>query len=138
MAISDDEYPQLETGLKRTALLLCGWCNIVLGFIGAVIPGVPSTVFFIIALWAFTRSSPKMRRWLYEHPRFGRMLQDWDQHGVIPTRVKRIAIATMVASLAVIAALAGGWMLPAVVAAIMTAVAAFIVTRPSQVVAETI
>lgn len=138
MANGSDDYPQLETGLKRTALLICGWCNIVFGFIGALVPGVPSTVFFIIALWAFTRSSPKMRRWLYEHPRFGQTLQDWDRHGVIPTRVKRIAIATMVASLAFIAAVAGGWMLPAIVAAVMAAVAAFIVTRPSQVVAETI
>jgi len=125
-------HRQLESGGRRIALLICGWCNVALGLIGTVVPGMPTTVFLIIALWAFTRSSPRMRRWLYEHPRYGPALRDWDRHGVIPPRAKRLAAMMMTASLVIIVALASSWILPTVVGAVMAAVMAFIVTRPSH------
>ncbi len=122
---------QLETGPRRIALLICGWCNVVLGMIGAVVPGMPTTVFLIIALWAFTRSSPRLRRWLYEHPRYGPALRDWDRHGVIPPRAKRLAGTMMAASLLIIAWFASSWIMPAIVGGVMAAVMLFILTRPS-------
>ena len=130
-----DARPSLQTGSRRYALLVCGWCNVALGLIGAVVPGMPTTVFLIIALWAFTRSSPRLRRWLYEHPRFGPGLRDWERHRVIPPRAKRLAVATMATSLAILAVLAEGWVLPASVGTVMAAVAAFIVTRPGHALA---
>lgn len=120
------------TGGRRLGLLICGWCNLALGMIGAVVPGMPTTVFLIIALWAFTRSSPRLRRWLYEHPRFGPALQNWERHGVIPLRAKCLAAATMAISLAVIATLASSWIVPVLVGAIMLVVLCYIVTRPSR------
>ncbi len=130
-ATRHDQSPQLETGGRRIALLICGWCNVALGMIGAVVPGMPTTVFLIIALWAFTRSSPRLRRWLYNHPRYGAALRDWDRHGVIPSRAKRLAAAMMTASLVIIAALAGSWILPAAAGSVMALVLLYIVTRPS-------
>lgn len=120
------------TGGRRLGLLVCGWCNVALGLIGAVIPGMPTTVFLIVALWAFTRSSPRMQRWLYEHPRFGPGLRDWDTHRVIPPRAKCLATLTMALSLIVIASLAEGWALPAAVGAVMAVVLIYIATRPSR------
>jgi uncharacterized membrane protein YbaN (DUF454 family) len=128
----DDTHPRLESGSRRIALLICGWCNVALGVIGTVVPGMPTTVFLIIALWAFTRSSPRLRCWLYEHPRYGPALRDWDRHGVIPPRAKRLAAAMMAVSLVVAAALANGWVLPLAVGAVMAMVMLFIATRPSQ------
>ncbi len=127
-----DDTPKLENGGRRIALLICGWCNVALGMIGAVVPGMPTTVFLIIALWAFTRSSPRLRRWLYNHPRYGAALRDWDRHGVIPPRAKRLAAAMMTMSLVVIAALASSWILPAAVGAVMALVLLYIATRPSH------
>ena len=49
----------------RWGLAAFGWACVGLGTFGAVLPLLPSTVFFIVALWAFTRSSPKVARWLY-------------------------------------------------------------------------
>lgn len=133
--VSSDPPPRampLESGGKRLALLICGWCNVALGMIGAVVPGMPTTIFLIIALWAFTRSSPRLRRWLYEHPRYGPALRDWDRHRVIPPRAKRLAAAMMIASLAIIAVLASNWILPVAIGAVMAIVLLYIATRPSR------
>lgn len=126
-----DRMTIAQSRTRRYLLLVCGWSNVVLGMIGAVVPGMPTTVFLIIALWAFTQSSPRMRAWLYNHPRFGPSLRNWDRHRVIPPRAKCLAVSMMTVSLAVIATAAPGWVLPVSVGGTMAAVALFIVTRPS-------
>jgi uncharacterized protein len=122
---------------RRYALLVCGWSNVGLGVVGALVPGMPTTVFLIIALWAFAQSSPRMRDWLFNHPRFGASLQAWDRHRVIPLRAKCLAVSMMSVSLAVLAIAASGWVLPAAAGGIMAAVALFILTRPSHSPVET-
>ncbi len=92
-----DEVRQ-ATGIVRWAYLLLGLGFVGLGAIGAVVPGMPTTVFLILATWAFSRSSPRLHDWLYHHPRFGPTLQRWHEHRVIPTHVKVIAVSAMVAS----------------------------------------
>jgi hypothetical protein len=132
MTASPAQNPEIATGVRRYALLACGCCNVVLGLIGAVVPGMPTTVFLIIALWAFSRSSPRLRRWLYEHPRYGKALREWDQHGVIPPRAKRLAATMMVISLAILTILASSWILPVSVGTVMAAAMVFIATRPGS------
>ena len=124
--------PQLVSGPKRYALLICGWTNVVLGMIGAIVPGMPTTVFLLIALWAFTRSSPRCRTWLYTHPKGGPSLAAWSQYGVIPPRAKCLALTSMMVSFTIITALAApNWAAPLSTGVILALVAAFIVTRPS-------
>ena len=127
-----DNYVPIESGARRAALLICGWCNVTLAMIGAVLPGMPTTIFLIIALWAFTRSSPRLRRWLYLHPRYGAALRAWDRHRVVPRRAKCFAGITMAVSLVLISVMASDWVLPGVVAAVMAAVMVYIATRPSS------
>ena len=131
MAASPAQNPIIATGARRYALLACGCCNVALGLIGAVVPGMPTTIFLIIALWAFSRSSPRLRRWLYDHSRYGQALREWDRHGIITLRAKRLAAATMLVSLEILAMLASSWIVPLSAGAVMAAVMAFIATRPS-------
>ncbi|WGF86596.1 YbaN family protein [Marinivivus vitaminiproducens] len=125
--------PEAATGIRRLAYLGLGWVGVALGAIGVVVPGMPTTIFLLIALWAFARSSPRFAAWLYGHRLFGPPLRNWHEHGVIPVRAKVLAIATMAASLAILAAfgLVSLWILVAV-GAVMLAVAVFIVTRPAR------
>ena len=116
----------------RPVLLAIGWLMVALGFVGIVVPGLPTVPFLLVALWAFSNSSERFHRWLYDHPRLGPPLRDWREHGAIPVRAKILAVATMAVSVLWIGfGIAEDWVLPAVVAACLVPVAIFIVTRPS-------
>ena len=86
--------------MKRILLISLGWLCVGLGFVGIFVPGIPTTIFLIIALWAFTKSSEKLRHWLLNHKRFGPILNNWQEHKVVPRRAKILMVVLM--SLAVI------------------------------------
>ncbi|MGB0670942.1 MAG: YbaN family protein [Rhodospirillales bacterium] len=117
----------------RYAFFGLGWACVALGMIGVFVPGMPTTVFLIVALWAFSRSSERFQLWLWNHPRFGPSLRQWHEHRVIPVRAKIAAVTTMTLSLVITSLwLADGWQLPGLMAVIMIPVAAYIVTRRSR------
>lgn len=66
-----------------------------LGFIGAFLPVLPTTPLMILALWGFSNGSEALHDWLYNHPKFGGALRDWDQHRMIPIKAKIMAISMM-------------------------------------------
>lgn len=71
---------------------------ILLGFIGALLPGMPTTVFLILAAWAASKGWPQMDDWLLNHPKYGPTLQAWRQNGTVPRKAKYIAITMMFCS----------------------------------------
>ncbi len=122
------------TGVVRWAYLALGLGFVGLGAVGAVVPGMPTTVFLILATWAFSRSSPRLHDWLYYHPRFGPTLQRWREHRVIPPYVKVIAISCMSASFVFLGATGDRHpLLLAGVAAVILWGAWFILRCPSHV-----
>ncbi len=117
----------------RWGLLAFAWLNVALGMIGVVVPGMPTTVFLLIALWAFSKCSVRFQRWLWEHPMFGASIRNWHDHRVIPVRAKIMASGMMAASFTFLTFfVAETWVLPAVTAAVMVPVCAYIVTRASE------
>ncbi len=104
-----------------------------LAVIGAILPIVPTTCFLIAALWCYSKSSPRLHRWLYTHPRFGPPLQAWSTHRVIPRRAKILALISMSIGLAVLTVVTGSnWLVTGSIAAVMAVVAGYILTRPSR------
>jgi uncharacterized membrane protein YbaN (DUF454 family) len=102
-----------------------------LGAIGAVLPLMPTTVFLLLAVWAFARGSPELGERLYADPRFGPLLRDWDERRAIPVRAKIIAVAGMALGMGIILWRADGPILPAIAAIVVLIGAAFVLTRPS-------
>lgn len=82
----------------RQLYIVIGVIFVGLGFIGIFLPLLPTTPFLIIAVWAFSKGSPRLERWLLHHPRFGPLLRDWRAHRVIPLRAKLFAWSMMLAS----------------------------------------
>ena len=78
----------------RWALLLLALLCLALALIGVVVPGLPTTVFLIVAAWAAARSSPALHRWLWGHRIFGPLLQQWER-GILPRNAKWTASASM-------------------------------------------
>jgi len=77
---------------KKYTYLALGWLFFTLGFVGAFLPVLPTTPFMLLALACFSRGSEKLHTWLYNHPRFGETLQNWEQHRVIPIKAKITAV----------------------------------------------
>lgn len=65
------------------------------GIVGIFLPGLPTTVFILIAGWAAARSSTRLHAWLWNHRLFGSMLRDWAQGGCVSRRAKWSATLTM-------------------------------------------
>ena len=132
--VSPDEKDIVLCASAKTGLLLFGWLNVGLGVIGMALPVMPTTVFLLIALWAFSKSSQRFHRWLYDHPTLGLTLRAWHDHGVVPLRAKIMAVGMMTSSLIYVTLyVAEGWALPLGLAMVLSAVSVFIVTRPSRV-----
>lgn len=122
----------INSRVARYALIAFGWICVAVGIIGIVVPGLPTTVFLLMAAWAFSKSSQRFQNWLIGHPRLGPPVIAWRERGAIPPKAKVLAVVMMSASLAWIALfVAETWVLPAVVGAIMTAAAVYVVTRPN-------
>ncbi|NPD16477.1 YbaN family protein [Xinfangfangia sp. D13-10-4-6] len=119
------------TPLSRALFLLLGLFFTGLGFVGALLPVLPTVPFLILAVACFTRSSTRLERWLLAHPQFGPLLRDWREKGAIPRRAKWMAAGGMALGFALfVLGSQPGWPLIALVLAVMGYGLYFVWSRP--------
>ncbi len=101
-----------------------------LGFVGIVVPFLPTVPFILAAAYAAARGSDRLHRWVLQHPRFGPMITDWQEQGAISRRGKWAAAISMAVCAAVLLAVAPvRWAAYAGVA-VMVGMGTWIWTRP--------
>jgi uncharacterized protein len=83
----------------RSLALAC----VALGAVGAVLPGLPTVPFLLVATWAGSRGWPALEARLLDHPRYGPDIRRWRDHGAVPRRAKWASSAMMLVSTAVLA-----------------------------------
>ncbi|MGH6862039.1 MAG: YbaN family protein [Phyllobacterium sp.] len=117
---------------KRTVYFILGWVMVALGFIGAMLPVMPTTIFLIIAAWCFGKSSPRFEAWLLNHPVFGPTLVKWRKNGAIPVRIKWVACGGMAFGYGSFVYFARpSPLLAGIVAVFFIASATYVLSRPS-------
>jgi uncharacterized membrane protein YbaN (DUF454 family) len=81
--------------MARYGLAGAGVGCVGMGALGAVVPGLPTTVFLIIAAWCFARSCPWLTDKLIRNRFFGPFVKYLEPGAVMPRRAKVIAMAMM-------------------------------------------
>lgn len=119
------------TSRFRVLWLALGLVCLALGGIGAVVPLMPTTIFLILAVACFARSSPRLENWLLNHPRFGRPLRQWREQKAVPLVGKIGAVSGMALGFGLFwfAARPGLW-LALGVAAVLVLCGGYVVSRP--------
>ncbi len=80
---------------KKLILIFIGLICLSLGIVGYVIPGMPGTIFLIIAATLFVRSSDRLYRFVVENKLFGSQVRKFLETGEIPIRAKLMSISSM-------------------------------------------
>ena len=119
--------------MKRIILISLGWLCVGLGFVGVFVPGIPTTIFLIIALWAFTKSSEKLRHWLLNHKRFGPILNNWQEHKVVPRRAKILMVVLMSVAVILFYYSLQSLILTIGLVIILSSVAIYVISLPSKI-----
>lgn len=116
----------------RIAYLILGLACTAIGIAGVFLPVLPGTLFLIIALWAFSRSSRRFHDWLYTHPRLGPPLRSWAHYRVISRPAKISALVAMAGAVVIVAVTTQDPWIVAIVTLIMIGSGWYVATRPSR------
>lgn len=112
-----------------------GFLSLILAFIGAFLPVLPTTPLIILSAYLFSKGSPRLQAWVMDLPIVGPTVTDWQKHRVISVKGKvwsTIMIILVLGSTILFANLPH-WGLRVMLALIGIWVLYFIHTKPSQI-----
>jgi integral membrane protein len=81
--------------VARGGWFALGWASVAVGTVGIVVPGLPTTVFFVIAAACFSRSSPRFERWVLDRPGVGPLVRDYRAGLGMPRGAKTAAVTSI-------------------------------------------
>jgi uncharacterized protein len=120
-----------KASVKKGMCIAGGYVFFGLGIAGIVLPLLPTTIFWIMAVWLLARAHPQLVERIYRWPRLGPVVRDFAEDGTIGDKAK------LSASLGILGL--GGFSLwltappvmwTGIIAAILLGVVSFIISRP--------
>lgn len=116
--------------MPQAVWLAIGWVASGLAVVGTVLPVMPTVPFLLVAAWAFSRSSPRLRQKIRDHPHYGPAVRSWQDRGAIAPVAKIWAILAMSLGVGFAVWLGLDPRLVAIQAAVCILVGAYVVSRP--------
>jgi len=80
---------------RRLVLIFLGLICLALGIIGYIAPGLPGTIWLIIAATLFIRSSDRLYRFVVNNRLFGGQVKGFLETGKMPAKAKVFALLSM-------------------------------------------
>lgn len=121
----------MKSPIKRWGWFALGWAMVALGFIGILLPVMPTTIFLILAAACFSHSSPRFEAWLLDHRWFGPPILRWRDRGAIPRKAKIVAIVSMAGGYGIMLyTTRPAWWIAIPIALALIASALYVASRP--------
>jgi uncharacterized protein len=127
-----------ETKVSSNPLLRYLWLSLGLiatglGFLGYILPGLPGTVFILVAVYFFARSSPRFYNWLLNNRIFGGFIRDWRAGKGLTLKAKLTAITVIAVTITLSVMLIENQILKIIVVFCGIGVSLYLWTRPTKV-----
>lgn len=128
----EPELPSTRRLFVRSVYVVLGLLFLAIGIVGYVVPGLPGTMFLLVAAWLFSMSNPRLYQWMMTNRWFGATLRDYRAGMGIPRRIKVVAVSAIVVSvtISVIFSIDARWMQLGLVALGLYGIY-FILSRPT-------
>ena len=87
---------QVILSKSKNLILVClGLICLVLGIVGYVMPGLPGTIWLIIAATLFVRSSDRLYHFVIQNKLFGQQVREFLETGSMRRRAKLLSLGSM-------------------------------------------
>ena len=91
-------FPSLFLKIHKPVFFTIGILSLSLGYIGIVVPGLPTTIFILIAAWSFSKCSTRFTIYIENHKIFGPIILYWKTYRGLSRRAKKMAILMIIPS----------------------------------------
>lgn len=103
MSRQDRTLPDEARVVLRRRITMLVWRAVavvagLLGFVGVMLPVVPTVPFLLVAAWAAGKGWPSFERWLLNHEHYGPPIRRWREQGAISRRAKWFSTLMMASS----------------------------------------
>ena len=82
--------------LIRFLWILLGSLFVGIGYLGIFVPGLPTTIFLILAAGCYIRSSQRLYNWLINNKLFGQYIKDYYEGKGMPRKSKIVALSMII------------------------------------------
>lgn len=100
MKTNDQGTNLSDNVIYRLLWVMAGLTLTFIGLVGIIIPGLPTTIFMILAAACFSRSSVRLYNWILNHKLFGEYVKNYRAGMGMPLKAKIISILLMSAFVA--------------------------------------
>ena len=81
--------------IKRYIFFFLGLLFLALGIVGFIVPGLPGTIWLIVAATFFVRSSEKLYNFVVQNKYFGETVRDFLETGSMALKAKVFSLGSM-------------------------------------------
>jgi len=94
--VSKNEVKTEQNKFIRFLWITLGSIFVAIGYIGIFVPGLPTTIFLILAAGCYIRSSKRLYNWLIHNKLFGQYIRDYYEGKGMPLKAKVSAISMII------------------------------------------
>ena len=94
--MSQKTFKPEKNKLIRFLWILLGSLFVGIGYLGIFVPGLPTTIFLILAAGCYIRSSQRLYNWLINNKLFGQYIKDYYEGKGMPLKSKIVALSMII------------------------------------------